>query len=260
MAYYFDAERAKQEVVQWIRDWFAENGPDCKAVVGISGGKDSSVVAALCVEALGANRVHGVLMPNGTQPDIDDSRRVVKSLKIAHSEINIAGAVGSIETGVQEACGHVSEQTAINLPARIRMAALYAVSQTVNGRVANTCNLSEDYIGYATRWGDSVGDFSPLANLTTDEVIAIGLLCNLPEDLVKKTPSDGLCGKTDEDALGFTYKELNDYIRGTGEISAATQQKIVSMHIANRFKMEQILTYHPSLDVFNGVEPDGGWW
>ena len=236
----FDAVKTKNDIVAWIRQWFEENGSGCNAVVGISGGKDSSVVAALCVEALGADRVVGVLMPDGKQPDIEDSYKLTEFLNIHSFKIDIGdvvcSVVGSVLSGTA-GCIPMSEQAQINLPARIRMATLYAVSQSVNGRVANTCNLSEDYVGYATRYGDGAGDFSPLAMLTTDEVIAVGLALGLPEELVHKVPSDGLCGKTDEDNLGFTYAVLNKYIRTGVCEDAAVREKIDSMHKKNLFKL-----------------------
>lgn len=234
----FNPESVKQKIIEWIRSWFSENGDNCNAVVGISGGKDSSVVAALCVEALGNDRVIGVCLPNGVQKDIDDAYRVIEALGIREFEVNISGAVNDILEQLAHDVDAVSDQTMINFPARIRMAALYAVSQSVNGRVANTCNLSEEYVGYSTRWGDSVGDFAPLANLTTDEIVQIGMLCDLPEDLVKKEPSDGLCGKTDEENLGFSYRDLNTYIReGAGSVDAKVCRKIESLHTKNLFKM-----------------------
>ena len=208
----FNAVKVKNECVQWIKEWFEKNGKNCCAVIGISGGKDSSVVAALCVEALGKENVIGVLMPNGTQSDISDSLKLVDFLNIPNITVNIAEGVSGILNNVRDCIG-ISEQTRVNLPPRIRMATLYAVSQSLNGRVANTCNLSEDWVGYSTRYGDSVGDFSPLSRLTSDEVIAIGDECGLPYELTHKIPSDGLCGKTDEENLGFTYEVLNKYIR-----------------------------------------------
>ena len=249
----FDAVKVKNACVRWIRDWFDHNGKDCNAVIGISGGKDSSVVAALCVEALGKDRVIGVLMPNGVQHDIDDAAELVHFLNIKFVQININDAFNSIldEIGYmywpKEDGSYTggywytsSNQTKINLPPRLRMATLYAISQSVNGRVANTCNLSEDYIGYSTRWGDSVGDFAPLANLTSDEVVAIGDACGLPYELTHKVPSDGLCGKTDEDNFGFTYEVLNKYIR-TGECEDETvKAKIDAMHEKNLFKLMPI--------------------
>ena len=248
----FDAVKVKNDCVQWIRDWFNENGPGCNAVIGISGGKDSSVVAALCCEALGKDRVIGVLMPNGKQNDIEDSIELVEHLGIKFTQINIENAYNSIikEIGdmyIPMTDGSrtnsrisLSNQTEINLPPRIRMAVLYAVSQSVNGRVCNTCNLSEDYVGYSTRWGDSVGDLAPVAELTSDEVVAIGDACGLPYELTHKTPSDGLCGKTDEDNLGFTYEVLNKYIR-TGVCEDSTIKAIIDdKHRKNLFKLEPI--------------------
>lgn len=234
----------KEKCVQWIRDFFEENGPDCNAVVGISGGKDSSVVAALCVEALGRERVIGVLMPNGEQADIDMAKLLVEHLGIRHYVVNIKDAVDGVVNSIPF---ELSKQSRENLPPRIRMATLYAVSQSHNGRVANTCNLSEDWVGYATRYGDSVGDFSPCSRLTVQEVKAIGRLCGLPDVLVDKVPIDGLCGKTDEDNLGFTYAVLDRYIR-TGEIDdPATKERIDGKHRANLFKLRLMPAFDPVL-------------
>jgi NAD+ synthase len=246
----FDAPKVKDDIVNWIRNFFERNGKDCNAVIGISGGKDSSVVAALCVEALGKDRVIGVLMPNGVQKDMDDALEVVDFLGIKRIVVNIDKAVKGLINGIHSGWKNpkniifdISKQTIINIPPRIRMATLYAVSQSVNGRVANTCNLSEDWIGYSTRWGDSVGDFSPLANLTSDEVITVGIECGLPENLVLKTPSDGLCGMTDEDNFGFTYKVLNRYIRTGYCFDMQTKESIDNKHKRNLFKLQPIPSF-----------------
>ena len=243
----FDAKIVKNEVVQWIRDWFDKNGKDCNAVIGISGGKDSSVVAALCVEALGKDRVIGVLMPNGRQSDITDAYKLCELLNIKSIEVNIKETIDSVYDAIRYGVYddtrqgfdelNISVQSKINLPPRIRMATLYAISQSVNGRVANTCNLSEDWVGYCSKFGDSAGDFSPLSYLTVTEVKAIGRELGLPTKLIDKTPTDGLCGKTDEDNLGFTYDVIDRYIR-TGEIDDLDiKAKIDSMHEKNLFKM-----------------------
>ena len=240
----FNAEKVKNECVQWIRDFFEENGKDCNAVVGISGGKDSSIVAALCVEALGKDRVIGVLMPCGEQADIDMAKLLVNTLGIKHYIINIKDAVDGITNSIPF---ELSTQSKTNLPPRIRMSTLYAVSQSHNGRVANTCNLSEDWVGYSTRYGDSVGDFSPCSNLTVDEMKQIGRLIGLPSELVDKVPTDGLCGKTDEDNLGFTYAELDRYIR-TGEIEDAEKKvRIDRLHRINLFKLQLMPAFVPKL-------------
>ena len=234
----FDAVKVKNDLVKWIQDWFEVNGPGCNAVIGISGGKDSTVVAGLCVEALGKDRVFGVMMPNGVQPDIDDSIKVCKALDIRNVTINIAGAYDSLMAELKEKMEEVTSQSVQNLPPRLRMSTLYAVSQCVNGRVANTCNLSEDWVGYSTRYGDSVGDFSPLSNLTVHEVREIGMALNLPRELVYKVPSDGLCGKTDEDNLGFTYEMLDKYIR-TGICEDEEKKALIDRkHKANLFKLQ----------------------
>ena len=242
----FDAEKVKNQCVEWIRQFFADNGPGCNAVVGISGGKDSSVVAALCVEALGKERVVGVLMPCGEQADIDCARRLVEHLDIQHYVVNVRAAVEGL-TAAMPAELPLSAQSLTNLPPRIRMSALYAVSQSCNGRVANTCNLSEDWVGYSTRYGDAAGDFSPLSHLTVTEIKAIGHLLGLPADLVEKTPIDGLCGKTDEENLGFTYAQLDKYIR-TGEIEdPAVKERIDHLHRINLFKLELMPSFKPTV-------------
>lgn len=237
--YNFDVKKVKDEIVEWIKLWFEENGPDCKAVVGISGGKDSSVVAALCVEALGKDRVYGVMMPQGRQRDIVDSRWLCSFLAIPCQIFPIGSIVAVAEHEIKTTLDKdLSLQAKTNLPARIRMCTLYAVAQTLNGRVANTCNLSEDWVGYATKYGDAAGDFSPLSQLTVAEVKAIGRELGLPNELIDKAPTDGLCEKTDEESLGFTYDVLDRYIR-TGEIDdLEVKKKIDDLHQKNLFKLQ----------------------
>ena len=243
--YQFDAEKTKNECVRWIRDFFEENGPGCNAVIGISGGKDSSIVAALCAEALGKDRVIGVLMPNGEQADIDMAKLLVAHLGIRHYIVNIHDACEGVIKNIPFA---LSKQSRENLPPRIRMSTLYAVSQSHNGRVANTCNLSEDWVGYSTRYGDSAGDFSPCSHLTVQEMKAIGRLLGLPNALVDKAPADGLCGKTDEDNLGFTYAELDRYIREEIAPEPAKKERIDRLHKINAFKLKLMPSFDPGLE------------
>lgn len=242
----FDAVKVKDQCVQWIRDFFEENGKGCNAVVGISGGKDSSVAAALCVEALGRDRVIGVLMPQGEQHDIDMAYLLVDHLGIKRFEVNIKDAVDGLLGALPEEL-ELTAQARQNLPPRIRMSTLYAVSQSCNGRVVNTCNLSEDWVGYSTRYGDSVGDFSPMSMLTVTEVKEIGRVLGLPDLLVDKTPIDGLCGKTDEENLGFTYAELDVYIR-TGFIADPDKKELIDRkHKANLFKLQLMPVFKPEI-------------
>ena len=221
---YFNAEKTRDNLVNWIRDWFDRNGKDKYAVIGISGGKDSTVVAALCARALGKERVLGVMMPNGYQKDIGDSMRVCEALEIPNIVVNIEDAYKGVESCVAAALvgtgdggiSELSEQTLVNIAPRLRMTTLYAVSQTIGGRVVNTSNLSEFLTGYFTRWGDECGDLKPLISLTKNEVVAIGLtMPEIPRDLVEKTPSDGLTGLSDEDKIGFSYDDLDIVIRGS---------------------------------------------
>ena len=251
-----------QACIQWIKDYYKDN-PDGKAIIGISGGKDSTIAAALCVEALGADRVIGVLMPNGHQADIADSAEVCGILGIEHITVNIGNAFASIcervgeslwmYGGAYKAENHPMIKT--NLPARLRMATLYAVAAVYpNSRVVNTCNRSEDYVGYSTKYGDAAGDFSPLGNLTVREVLEIGDALNLPAHLVHKAPSDGMCGKTDEDNLGFTYDELDNYILGTGRVREETKAKIEKLHNATRHKYTPMPMFDPEEAMNNELD------
>ncbi|MBQ3181875.1 MAG: NAD(+) synthase [Clostridia bacterium] len=242
----FDAIKVKNDCVNWIRKFFEENGKGCNAIVGISGGKDSSVAAALCVEALGKDRVIGVLMPCGVQHDIDMAELLVSHLGIKHYVINVKDAVDGIINNLPDGM-EISTQTKTNIPPRVRMATLYAVSQSNNGRVVNTCNLSEDWVGYSTRYGDAAGDFSPMSKLTVTEVKEIGKLLGLPEVLVEKTPIDGLCGKTDEENLGFTYAVLDRYIREGKIDDEKTKEIIDRKHKNNLFKLEMMPIFEPNI-------------
>lgn len=238
--YNFDAKKATEQCIQWIRDWFEINGKGCNAVLGISGGKDSSIAAALCVEALGKERVLGVLMPQGEQFDIDYSIELCKLLDIRSVTVNIGKTVESIIEAMGE---NVSVQSRTNIPPRVRMTVLYAVSQSNNGRVVNTCNLSEDWVGYATRYGDGAGDFGPISDFTVQEIKAVGRVLGLPEKFIEKPPLDGLCGKTDEDNLGFTYAELDAYIREGVEPPADKKARIDRLHAINQFKLRYMDTF-----------------
>jgi len=239
----FDAKKTKDKMIDWLRDYFEKNGKDCSAVVGISGGKDSSTVAALCAQALGKERVYGVLMPQGSQHDIDYSRELVEFLGIKRLEVNIKKTVDAMLESIKEADFSLNRQATINIPARIRMTTLYAVSAAVNGRVANTCNLSEDYIGYATKYGDAAGDFSPLSQLTVAEVKLLARELSLPEKFIEKVPEDGLSGLSDEENIGFTYAVLDKYIREGVCEDAAIKEKIDKMHKLNLHKLELMPHY-----------------
>lgn len=238
-------------LIKWMRTQVPEGG---KAILGISGGKDSTIAAALCVKALGANNVIGVLMPNGNQKDLDDALAVANLLKLQYHVINIGSTYDELCTTINRsiylthAVGNYIDKNPMvrtNLPARLRMATLYAVAaEYKNSRVVNTCNYSEDYVGYSTKYGDAAGDFSPLGGLTVREVLAIGDALGLPHHLVHKAPSDGMCGKTDEDNLGFTYEQLDDYIDGDfTNVPDEVCKKIERLHAATRHKYRPIPTY-----------------
>jgi NAD+ synthase len=234
----FNARKVKDDAVSWIRGYFDEEGRGCPAVVGISGGKDSSVAAALCAAALGADRVYGVLMPRGEQYDIGVSHELVSTLGIRCCVVNIKDSVETLLAAIGAAGLTLTGQAEVNTPARIRMSVLYTVSAIINGRVANTCNLSEDWVGYSTKFGDSAGDFSPMAALTATEVKAIGRELGLPAKFVDKVPEDGLSGLSDEENLGFTYDVLDRYIRDGVCDDPAVREKIDTLRKRNLHKLE----------------------
>lgn len=245
--YSFDAKKTKDEIVTWIRNYFRKNGSDCNAVIGMSGGKDSTIVAALCCEALGKDRVFGVIMPNTAMKDSDIAVEICEYLDIDYMDINIGEAYDSLTNELAANDIKLSSNAATNLPARLRMSTLFMVAQSVNGRVANTCNFSEDYIGWATLFGDGAGQFSPLGKLTVTEVKQIGYELGLPKKFIEKTPADGLTDKSDEDNFGFTYQFLDRYIR-TGDFGndTATAARIDKMHDANTFKLLPMPMYKPN--------------
>lgn len=248
-----EPEETRRALVSWIKNYFEQNGVGCSAVIGISGGKDSSIAAALCVEALGTERVIGVMMPNGVQADIQDAKTLIDCLKIKSITVNIAEPVKALKKALEAECyfrelcqrEHFSEDAALNLPARIRMSTLYAVAQNLpqGGRVVNTCNRSEDYIGYSTKFGDAAGDFSPLSDLLVEEVKQIGYLLELPKELIDKTPSDGLSGISDEDKFGFTYQILDKYIQTGICNDIKVREKIDRLHQQNLHKLLEMPRY-----------------
>lgn len=256
MKYNFNVEKITEGVINWIREWFEENGRGCNCLVAISGGKDSTICAKLCVEALGSDRVIGVMMPCGVQKDISDSIRVCEYLGIKNYTINIEGAVNATLKQMEDAGIEISNQTIVNLPPRIRMSTLYAISQSHNGRVSNNCNLSEDICGFSTRFGDSVGDFSPLSNLTTVEIVQIGDYLGIPYDLVHKTPMDGLNVNendeyiTDEDILGVKYSDIHLYAREPEKLKAENPtvfETIRWKEMKNAFKLKPMPAYKPNI-------------
>lgn len=239
----------KERIVEWVRNYLNSFGGNTKAVIGISGGKDSTVAAAICVEAVGADRVIGVLMPQGTQHDIDVSYRVCGHLGISFYEINIGETCNVLARTVESATRKNTRTNSVyysNTPARIRMATLYGVAALIGDcRVVNTCNRSEDYVGYSTKFGDSAGDFSPLCNLTVREVKMLGYELGIPTEFVDKKPEDGLSGKTDEDNLGFTYDMLDDYLLYGIKPDADVLENIERRHNNNLHKLLPMPCFDP---------------
>ena len=230
-------KKLTQDCIAWIRGWFDANGPACTAVLGMSGGKDSTIAAALCAKALGPERVVGIAMPAEGQ-SLNEADEICAYLGIKY----LCLPIGRIEAEfdaleVYMPDGKFSLQTIQNIPPRIRMTALYAAAQSLNGMVANTCNLSEDYIGYATLFGDAAGSFSPLGGLVVREVLEIGHDLGLP------------CSCPDEAKFGFSYATLDRYIREGVCEDEEIRAKIDRMHRRNLFKTEilHIPTFRPEI-------------
>ena len=236
--YNFDVAKNTEALIEWIRDWFDKNGKDCNAVIGISGGKDSTIAAALCVKALGVDRVIGVMLPNGAQADIEDSIEVCNFLGIRNYTIDIKPALEESFRQLEDNGFTITEQCRQNIAPRERTKMIRAICQCNNGRMINTCNYSEDYVGYFTIGGDGDGDVAPLGKFTKSEVDDIGHYLGLPKNLVDKTPSDGLCGKSVEYNLGFTYQALDNYIRLGTSGDTKVDALIRAKHDANVFKLE----------------------
>ncbi|MDR2965707.1 MAG: NAD(+) synthase [Treponema sp.] len=241
----FDAVKTKDNIINWIKDYFNKNGKDCNAVIGLSGGKDSSIAAALCVQALGKDRVIGILMPQGEQHDIDYSKDLAVHLGIKYYIVNIKDSVDTLLASINQDGLSLNKQAVTNIPARIRMTTLYAVSAALNGRVVNTCNLSEDWVGYSTKYGDSAGDFSPLSQFTVTEIKQIAKALALPDKFINKVPEDGLSGLTDEANLGFSYEVLDRYIREGICTDPALKEEIDRLHRINKHKLELMPSFCP---------------
>ena len=254
--YTFDVEKVTGDCIQWIKDWFNENGKTCNAIIGISSGKDSTIVAKLCVEALGADRVIGVMMPDKGQ-GTNEADKIAEYLGIKYMVIPIDGVVAEFHKVWDDQDSDViwSKQSEQNIPPRVRMTMLYALSQTFNGRVVGTCNASENYVGYMTRWGDQASDFEPIGNLTVTEVLQIGDYLGLPYEWVHKIPDDGLPhSSSDEQKFGFSYAELDRYIREgiepEGKCNNSDESKIDKikrMHTKNEFKLKPVQFFTPTI-------------
>lgn len=244
----FDARDVYYELLDFIKDFFKDKKG--YAIVGISGGKDSTVCAALLTEALGKERVIGVMMPNGEQADISDSKKVISTLGIRGVEINIKGMYSDLTSRIGDwyEGDEIPSLYTTNTPARLRMVTLYSLAAFYGGFVCNTCNYSEDFVGYSTKYGDCCGDFSLLNQLTKTEVVALGDYMKLPAELVHKTPSDGMCGKSDEDNMGFTYDTLDVFIReGLPPKSQEAYRAIKRMHLNPNTKLKLLPMAYPEL-------------
>ena len=246
--YRFDSKKVRHEIVAWIRDWFEKNAhPNAPAIIGLSGGKDSNICAALLVEALGVYRVIGVSLATVKEEDIDpDVHKITAHLGITTYFIDISNITAQILGDVSPWIGDATSQTVENIPPRVRMTYLYAIASVKNGRVCNCSNASEDYVGYTTKWGSNTGDFAPIADLTVSEVKAIGKELRLPKKLVNKTPHDGLQALSDEEKLGIKYAEIDDFIRNgvdTEWFGLLDDSTIFKLHKANKHKFEPIPKY-----------------
>ena len=235
-------EKIKNNIIEFIKS-YVKNSHAKGVIIGMSGGKDSFIVAKLCAIAIGKENVFGVIMPNGNMKDINVAKAECDLLEINYAVLNIENLYNETEKLSKQAIGatELNSVSTTNIAPRIRMTLLYTMGATLGYIVANTSNLSEKMIGYTTKWGDNVGDFAPLASLTKNEVCELGLSLGLPEEFVNKKPDDGLSGKTDEEKIGFSYDELDTFIR-TGK-KQENFEKIERMHKASAHKRNPISTF-----------------
>lgn len=229
----------KDDIINWLTTYKNENHVP-GVVLGLSGGKDSTTVAMLAKKVWGDNVV-GIMMPNGVQPDIDDTKAIAEKLDLWTMNVNI----GSAMTAMLDAIAiDVSDKSKTNIPPRLRMTVLYAIAQTLGYQVIGTGNYSERFIGWTTKWGDSACDLNPIGNLTKTEVVEIGLELaeefGLDKKFIEKAPGDGLTGKTDEDNFGFTYHDLDGFLLNKMPSDPEIEQKIMNMHLASLHKVNPI--------------------
>ena len=242
----------KVALAEITKDWkeWAKAHKVQRWVVGVSGGVDSTVVLSLAAQIFGKDNVWGVMLPCGSQRDISDSEHIIALTGVHRMLINIADSVGSLEREYAmnlKDGGITSEQAHINLPPRIRLAALYMVSQSLGAMVLNTSNLSEDMLGYATLWGDTCGSYAPIQGLTKTEVVALAEYIGVPRPLAFKTPADGLQEKSDEERLGLTYAAVDKYIRdGDGDLEL--KERVLKLFRSNAFKLDMISLPGPKFD------------
>ena len=246
----FNPEAELQHIIKWTREWFANNTPGAPAVIGMSGGKDSTITAAILTIALGVENVVGILLPNGNQYDKKVAVEVCEKLKISYYEINIHDTVENIKKNLDDARFYRIATTDYNIPPRIRMTYLYAIANMVRGVVANTSNYSEAFLGYETKWGDMCGDFGLLSAYTVNEVLAIGKIlvdmgyCDIKH--IEKIPEDGLTHRTDENVFGFSYEELDNYIMYKETPCTEKLNNIIYMNKNSKHKRNCINIPHPA--------------
>lgn len=250
--YKFNAEEHLNKCVEWTRQWFEENGKGCNAVIGMSGGKDSTIVAAILCLAIGCDRVIGVAMPDEGQ-GINDADKICEYLGIKFINMPIGPITERFKTSsenINDDNFKWSKQTEQNIPPRVRMTMLYAIAQTFKGRVIGTTNLDERLTGYFTKFGDGLAcDIEPIEMLTVSEILEMGELIGLPSKWLYKVPSADLPNTlTDEEELGFSYKDFDLYIRNNREnLSTDTINRIEERIRKNRFKLKSIEHYEPEL-------------
>lgn len=245
----FNPDKEAARVVTWTRQ-FLDEFHDRPLVIGISGGKDSTITAAALAEAVGPNRILGVLLPNGKQNDIGVARRVCDFLEIQHVQLNIFpmydAMLRQIKLNIPNMRNEVFNSIVrSNAPCRCRTTMLYTIANQFHGRVVNTCNLSESYVGYDTKWGDQCGDFNLFQDYTASEVKAMGYSLGVAKEFIEKAPDDGMCGQTDEERWGFTYEYLDAWLRSTRGHENETDRKIIEMHQAAMHKLLAVKLPHP---------------
>lgn len=235
-----------EKAINWIKEFVESSGAE-GVVIGNSGGKDSATVIAMATRALGKDKVLTIAMPcNSIKEDLEDAKLVSMTFDVPLLEIDLSDSYNTFERTINNSLKGIDKELVneakVNSKPRFRMTTLYSVAQSMNYLVIGTGNLCEQMVGYTTKWGDNASDFNPIGNFTVREVLAIGKYLGVPDRIINKAPSDGLGSKTDEEKMGVTYDQIEEYIE-TGKTSEEAMLVIERKNRVSKHKRSLVPKY-----------------